>query len=135
MWCLTIALFVISLLHIAEGCRVCPEGVDLFRCTKTPCQGHQCEGAVCRNNYCGGACSRLWYENRGGSLMDVTERCEFRCPGGSDCLPGVFPTPCIRNPCDTISCIGQPNAKCCPVYCGGCHALWYVNGVKVNCQK
>ncbi|XP_076089090.1 uncharacterized protein LOC143059471, partial [Mytilus galloprovincialis] len=93
---------------IAEGCKVCPDGVILYRCGDTPCRGHQYEGAVCRNNYCGGACSRLWYENG----MDVTKRCEFRCPGSNDCLPGVFPAPCKRNPCEGRSCTGHPNAKC-----------------------
>nr|AKI87985.1 byssal protein-2 [Mytilus coruscus] len=134
MWRLTTTLSIISLLYIAKGCIVCPEGVVHFRCTKTPCQGHQCEGAVCRNNYCGGACRRLWYEDSGSSLMDVTERCEFQCPDSTDCLPGVSIVKCV-NPCGLKSCKGYPKAKCCPVYCGGCHALWYVNGAKVTCEK
>ncbi|VDI58136.1 Hypothetical predicted protein [Mytilus galloprovincialis] len=128
----SILLFLLATdLEVCQGCRRCPKGIKKVKCFVNPCVRQRCKGARCRPNYCGG-CNRLWYTKDGS---DVTKKCEFRCPGGSDCLPGVFPAPCIKDPCDGSSCKGHPNAICCSVFCGGCYDLWYVNGEKVMCEK
>ncbi|VDI58135.1 Hypothetical predicted protein [Mytilus galloprovincialis] len=86
---------------------------DFFRCSKTPCQGHQCEGAVCRSNFCGG-CNRIWYNNKSG--FDVTRKCVLHI---------------------------VEDARRCGLWtenkankCGGCNQLWYTpdgNDVTKRC--
>ncbi|XP_071148311.1 keratin-associated protein 9-6-like [Mytilus edulis] len=127
IFCLVSTFFIRT-----EGCRECPQGIQTFACTDDPCRERICEGATCSSNYCGG-CNRLWYQNGN----DVTKHCEFKCP--TNCLPGCTVVNCFVDPCSPggtpISCPGFPSAKCCSIYCGGCHAVWYSNGEPVTCQK
>ncbi|XP_078688249.1 uncharacterized protein LOC144920176 isoform X5 [Branchiostoma floridae x Branchiostoma belcheri] len=63
--------------------------------------------------------------------MDTPENLERR-----PCPPGVGVARCLRNPCDTRTCPGHPNATCQANYCGGCNAEFFdEDGNEVECEE
>ena len=42
---------------------------------------------------------------------------------------------CFADPCQVNKCQAYPDAKCKANFCGGCYADWYLNNVKVDCNK
>eukprot|EP01006_Ploeotia_vitrea_P021884 TRINITY_DN54294_c0_g1_i1.p1 TRINITY_DN54294_c0_g1~~TRINITY_DN54294_c0_g1_i1.p1 ORF type:complete len:1343 (+),score=190.83 TRINITY_DN54294_c0_g1_i1:35-4063(+) len=60
-----------------------------------------------------------------------TTSTRFRCPA-VEC--NESPMLCFDSPCN-IGCPSNPDAVCCPSYCGECMADWYVNGEKIDCHE
>jgi len=50
------------------------------------------------------------------------------------CPPNKPPVKCIIDPCRVAKCDQYPGASCVANYCGGCNAVFYVNGSEVNCN-
>uniref|UniRef100_A0A915HVP2 Uncharacterized protein n=1 Tax=Romanomermis culicivorax TaxID=13658 RepID=A0A915HVP2_ROMCU len=105
-------------------------GKPLVQCFVDPCQVNKCPNypdATCKANYCG-VCTAEFYVN--GRKVD----CGRKQSSGSNVKP-VCPrdkplVQCFDNPCHSTKCTAHPDAVCKPDYCGGCNAVFYVNGQK-----
>ncbi|KAL3885494.1 hypothetical protein ACJMK2_025547 [Sinanodonta woodiana] len=62
--------------------------------------------------------------------------CGYHCvkPSGTPCSDGSTMVHCLVNPCDVTDCPAHPEAVCVANYCGGCNAIFFVGGKKVNCK-
>jgi hypothetical protein len=52
---------------------------------------------------------------------------------GSPCPDGKPMVACLLNPCQVSRCPNFPQAICKANYCGGCFAVWSVDGKPVDC--
>ncbi|XP_033643497.1 neurogenic locus notch homolog protein 3-like isoform X7 [Asterias rubens] len=111
----------------------CPVGLPFANCSYEDVCSPQatCDfypNARCLVDHCGG-CHAV-FVGVGGAHLDCTTGEVLQCPAD---MPNVA---CFVNPCDMAECPADPTARCVPVYCGNCHAL-FVNaeGDHVDCQS
>ena len=72
------------------------------------------------------------------SVVDGYDKCLDSCtvkPPVSTCPNGAAPYNCLVNPCDVTKCPAYPSATCTADYCGGCNAIFKVDGRVVNCDN
>jgi hypothetical protein len=62
---------------------------------------------------------------------EVTASCP--CPDGSAPFTRQNGRPCIPDPCAFLKCENFPNAFCITDLCGGCNAVFLLNGQEVDC--
>ncbi|XP_065315536.1 kielin/chordin-like protein [Gordionus sp. m RMFG-2023] len=102
----------------------CPPDKPKVNCLVDPCKIAKCPSnpqAICKANYCGG-CNAEFYEN------DKPIICH-------ECPPGHPIVMCYANPCKLTTCPAYPNAICKPYICETCEARYYVNEIRVRCDK
>ncbi|CAF2498928.1 unnamed protein product [Rotaria sp. Silwood2] len=106
--------------------------LNQVNCFVNPCQVSRCAaypGASCVANYCGG-CFAHWYKD--GKRVDCSDEVaelSVETPE-SKCIT----VNCFVDPCGFAKCNKHSDAVCRANYCGGCHAWFYVNNKRVQCD-
>ncbi len=88
-------------------------------CFINPCFFSSCPNspsARCVPSFCGG-CNAHYFDDDGNN---VTDSCRTRetCPDGSELLR------CFLDPCEVVSCPGNPTARCVSNFCGNCSYIF-----------
>jgi hypothetical protein len=85
---------------------------------------------------CLGECSRVRCAGPPSDCQRVVPADPDRgicCPFCSTCPDGQRPFNCLVDPCRFATCVGFPDARCVPDYCGGCNARFFQDGQEVEC--
>ncbi|XP_048750865.2 uncharacterized protein LOC125662626 [Ostrea edulis] len=107
----------------------CPNGELPWDCPADVCTNAYCSAypqAKCRINNCGG-CSPEFTTG-----IYVIQDCNSR-----ECPKNTLEMVCKDDPCKYSTCkkYEDKNPVCRPSRCGGCRAMWYVDGREVDCYK
>ncbi|CAF1604430.1 unnamed protein product [Rotaria magnacalcarata] len=106
--------------------------LNQVNCFVDPCQVSRCPAypaAKCASNYCGG-CNAVWSLNGKNVDCSVPKSASSVETSESKCIT----VNCFMNPCGLAKCAKHPNASCRANYCGGCHAWFYVDDKRVQCD-
>ncbi|XP_061192838.1 uncharacterized protein LOC133201053 [Saccostrea echinata] len=107
----------------------CPNGELPWDCPADVCTNAYCAAypqAKCRINNCGG-CSPEFTTG-----IYLIQDCNSR-----ECPKNTLEMVCKDDPCKYSTCrkYEDKNPVCRPSRCGGCRAMWYVNGEEVDCYE
>ncbi|XP_034318836.2 uncharacterized protein [Magallana gigas] len=107
----------------------CPNGELPWDCPADVCTNAYCSAypqAKCRINNCGGCQPEFT------TGIYVIQDCNSR-----ECPKNTLEMVCKDDPCKYSTCkkYEDKNPVCRPSRCGGCRAMWYVNGQEVNCYE